>query len=70
MSTSKYSYEFKKKCVELYRQNLELPTPNNVSKRSFSILYCFSRVYQKLKGLRYLNHIPNISIGIPRKNFA
>ena len=44
MSTSQYSYEFKKKCVELYRQNLELPTPNNVSKRSFSILYCFGRV--------------------------
>lgn len=35
MANYKYSYEFKKKCVELYRQNLELPTPNNVGKRSF-----------------------------------
>ena len=35
MSKCKYSYEFKKKCVELYRQNLELPTPNTISRNNF-----------------------------------
>ncbi len=35
MSKCKYSYEFKKKCVELYRQNLELPTPDAVSRNNF-----------------------------------
>lgn len=35
MPTSKYSYEFKKKCVELHRKNLELPTPNTVSRDHF-----------------------------------
>lgn len=35
MPTGKYSYEFKKKCVELYRQNLELPTPNTITRNNF-----------------------------------
>lgn len=35
MSTVRYSYEFKKKCVELYRQNRELPTPDTTSRKSF-----------------------------------
>lgn len=35
MSTGKYSYEFKKKCVELYRQNLELPTPDTTTRNNF-----------------------------------
>lgn len=35
MPTGKYSYEFKKKCVELYRQNLELPTPSTITRNNF-----------------------------------
>ncbi len=35
MPTSKYSYEFKKKCVELYRKNLELPTPSTITRNNF-----------------------------------
>lgn len=47
MPTSKYSYEFKKKCVELYRQNLELPTPDSVSKYNFrGIVSYWSRLVE------------------------
>lgn len=47
MPTSKYSYEFKKKCVELYRQNLELPTPNTISRNNFrGIVSYWSRLVE------------------------
>lgn len=35
MSTSKYSYEFKIMCVDLYRQNRELPTPDTTTRNNF-----------------------------------
>lgn len=35
MSTSKYSYEFKIMCVDLYRQNQELPTPDTTTRNNF-----------------------------------
>ena len=35
MPTSKYSYEFKIRCVDLYRQNQELPTPDTITRNNF-----------------------------------
>lgn len=47
MPTSKYSYEFKKKCVELYRQDLELPTPDTVTRNNFrGIVSYWSRLVE------------------------
>lgn len=47
MPTGKYSYEFKKKCVELYRQNLELPTPDSISRNNFrGIVSYWSRLVE------------------------
>lgn len=54
MANYKYSYEFKKKCVELYRQNLELPTPHNVSKRSFFNLVLLWSCLAEAKGFEVL----------------
>ncbi|MDO4394071.1 MAG: hypothetical protein Q4C80_06625 [Bacillota bacterium] len=31
----RYSYEFKRKCVELYRQGQYLPTPDGLSDKQF-----------------------------------
>lgn len=47
MPTGKYSYEFKKKCVELHRQNLELPTPDTISRNNFrGIVSYWSRLVE------------------------
>lgn len=47
MPTGKYSYEFKKKCVELYRRNLELPTPNTITRNNFrGIVSYWSRLVE------------------------
>lgn len=35
MSTGRYSYEFKIMCVDLYRQNQELPTPDTTTRNNF-----------------------------------
>lgn len=35
MSTVRYSYEFKIMCVDLYRQNRELPTPDTTTRNNF-----------------------------------
>lgn len=47
MSKCKYSYEFKKKCVELYRQDLELPTPDTIRRNNFrGIVSYWSRLVE------------------------
>ena len=44
----KYSYEYKKKCVELYRQGKWPETPDGVNENAFMIQFGFGFVQKML----------------------
>lgn len=58
MSTSKYSYEFKIMCVDLYRQNRELPTPDTTTRKSFRGMVSYWSRLVEANGIEVLK--PNV----------
>jgi transposase-like protein len=52
----RYSYEFKKKCIELYREGVWPQTPNGIKEHNFHLMICRWARMEDLNGPQSLIH--------------
>ena len=65
----RYSYEYKRKCVEMYRQGQWPDTPNDLSQRYFRHLIKEWVKMEDANGPKCLNIKELIKFGLQKKNW-